>query len=108
MPRNFQMKKIFSICADCRSEGIKELDMLVTNETHETCHACARDVEIQNVPPRKDVEIEVIHKGFAGILHFWSVREEVYPETIYTPEQARKINRQEAGGTSCVRRILSW
>ena len=102
-----KMKKVFSICADCRSEGIKEFALLVTNETHETCPVCARDVEIQDVPPRNDVEVEVEHKGFAGILHFWSVREEVYPETIYTPEQAREINRQEAGGSSCVRRILN-
>ena len=89
------MKKVFSICDDCRSGGIKEFDMIVTNDAHETCHACNRDVETQNVPPREDVEIEVVHKGFAGILHFWGAREKVYPETIYTPEQAREINRQE-------------
>ena len=57
--------------------------------------------------PEKTLKSKSVHKGFAGILHFWSVRSEVYPETIYTPEQAREINRQEAGGTSCVRRILS-
>ena len=101
------MKKVFSVCDDCRSEGIKEFDLLVTNDTHETCHACNRDVEVSNVPPRKEIEIEVVHKGFAGILHFWGVREEVYPETIYTPEQAREINRQESGGSSCVRRLLN-
>ena len=101
------MKKVFRICADCRSEGIKEFDLLVTNDTHETCHACNRDVEVSNVPPRKDVEIEVVHNGFAGILHFWGVREEVYPETIYTPEQAREMNRQEAGGSSFLRRLLN-
>ena len=101
------MKKVFSICEDCRSEGIKEFDLLVTNDTHETCHACNRDVEVSNVPPREDVEIEVVHKGFAGILHFWSVRSEVSLETIYTPEQAREINRQEAGGSSFIRRLLN-
>ena len=101
------MNKVFSICADCRSEGIKEFDLLVTNDTHETCHACNRYVEDSNVPPRKDVEIEVVGKGFAGILNFWGVRSEVYPETIYTPEQEREINRQEAGGTSFVRRLLN-
>ena len=101
------MKKVFSICADCRSEGIAEFDTLVTNDTRETCHACNRYVENSNLPPREDVEVEVVHKGFAGILHFWSVREEVYPETIYTPEQEREINRQEAGGTSFIRRLLN-
>ena len=101
------MKKVFSICADCRSEGIKEFNLLVTNDMHETCHACNRDVEVSNVPPRENIKIEVVHKGFAGILHFWGVREEVYPETIYTPEQAREINRQEAGGTSFIRRLLN-
>ena len=65
------MKKVFSVCEDCRSEGIEEFDLLVTNDTHKTCHACNRDVEVSNVPPRKDVEIEVVHKGFAGIFHFW-------------------------------------
>lgn len=101
------MKKVFSICEDCRSEGIKEFDLLVTNDTHETCHACNRDVEVSNVPPHENIEIEVVHKGFAGILHFWSVRSEIYPETILTPEQAREINRQEASGTSFVRRLLN-
>ena len=31
----------------------------------------------------------------------------LYPETIYTPEQAREINRQEAGGSSFLRRLLN-
>ena len=101
------MKKVFSICEDCREKGIEEFDLLVTNETHETCHACNRDIEVFDVPPREDIEIEVTHKGFAGILQFWSVQEPVYPITVYTPEQAREINRQEASGSSFVRRLLN-
>ena len=35
---------------------------------------------------------------------YWSYNPEI---TTYTPEQAREINRQEAGGTSFVRRFLN-
>ena len=108
--RIFKMKKVFSICEDCRSKGIEEFDLLVTNDTHETCHACNSYVEVFGEPTHlhlQDVEVEVVHKGFAGILHFWSVRDVVYPETIYTPEQELEINRQESGGTSFVRRLLN-
>lgn len=68
--------------------------MLVTNETHETCHSCAKYREQFDIShPFEDVEIEVSHKGFAGILHFWWALHSVSPERIISPEEAREINR---------------